>query len=94
MVLGERQENPAGNGERLAASEMQKWREGVAEYGTQPDDNNQQFWKPEVIVGEKDKGKPLANVKGNGNRSGLHIAGSENIYCAGVAISVFTDIFI
>jgi len=93
-VLGKRQKNPASNGERLAAPEMQKRREGVAEYGAQADDNNQQFRKSEVIVGEKDKGEPLANVKGNGNRSGLYVAGPEDIYCAGIAITVFPDIFV
>jgi len=65
----------------------------MAEYGTQADDSGQQLWKAEVIMGEKDKGKPLDYVKGNGNHSGLDIASTEDVYCAGVAIAVFPDIF-
>jgi len=94
MVLGKRQKNPAGNRERLAASKMQKRREGMAEYGTQPDGGNQQFRKSEERVGDEDKGESLPNIKNNGNHACLDVAGAEDVDRAGVAITVFPDIFV
>ncbi len=94
MVLGERQENPAGNSQGLAALEAQKWRESMAEYSAQADGNDHQFGKSEVKVSDEDERESLPDIKNNGNNAGLDIAGPEDIDCAGIAITVFTDIFI
>ena len=94
MELGKRQQNPAGNGECLAALKMQEGREGMAEYSAQADGNNQQFRKSEVEVSDKDEREPLRYVEKNSHRASLDIAGTENIDRARVAITVFTDVFI
>ncbi len=93
MVLGKRQENTAGNGKCLTALKMQEWREGMAEYSTQADGDNQRFRKSEVKVSDEDEREPLPDIKNNGQRAGPDITGTENIARAGVAITVFADVF-
>lgn len=93
-MLGKRQETPAGNSQGLAALKAQKWRESMAEYSTQADGNNHQFGKSEVKVSNENKREPFPDIKNNGNQAGLDIADPEDIDRAGIAIAVFTDIFI
>ena len=65
----------------------------MAEYSAQADGRNHQFRKSEVKVSDKDEREPFPDIKNNGHCASLDIAGAEDIDRAGVAITVFADIF-
>ena len=65
----------------------------MAEYGTYPNDDNQQFREPKVKVSDEDKREPFANIDGYGNQAGLYITSPEDINRTGIAVTIFTDVF-
>ena len=66
----------------------------MAEYGTQSNGSNQQFGNLKAEVGDEDKRESLPGIQKDGNQAGLYAASPEDIDHPGIAITIFTDIFI